>query len=176
MLLSCQPQDASFIVEASHPDMDLVNGVLLFKKRPFNGTLNSYYTPSKLKAKTIYRNGKKEGLEVSWHPSGSVATNRFYSKGIKTGVHKGWWDHGLPKYVYHFNALGTYHGNIKEWYRNGGLFRDFNYEHGQEVGLQQLRHLDGPIKANYEVVNGERFGLIGLKKCFRVTTGSQQIK
>ena len=29
--------------------------------------------------------------------------------------------------------------------------------------------LDGNIKANYEVINGERYGLIGLKKCFTIS-------
>ena len=31
-----------------------------------------------------------------------------------------------------------------------------------------LWDLNGNIKANYEVINGERYGLIGLKKCFTV--------
>ena len=35
---------------------------------------------------------------------------------------------------------------------------------------------DGTIKANYEVVNGERFGLIGLKKCYTVTVNEDEVK
>ena len=41
----------------------------------------------------------------------------------------------------------------------------FHYIDGKEVGSQKLWQEDGRIKANYEVKNGERFGLIGLKKC-----------
>ena len=45
----------------------------------------------------------------------------------------------------------------------------FNYINGKEAGKQLLLKSNGNIKANYEVVNGERFGLIGLKKCYTVT-------
>lgn len=45
----------------------------------------------------------------------------------------------------------------------------FNYENGNENGRQQLWKVDGTIKANYEVVHSERFGLIGLKKCNNVS-------
>ena len=68
-----------------------------------------------------------------------------------------------------------YHGNVKEWYSNGQLYRDFNFNNGKEVGSQKLWKLDGTIKANYEVVKGERFGLIGLKKCYQVSVGSDEI-
>ena len=43
-------------------------------------------------------------------------------------------------------------------------FRDFNYINSKETGSQKLWYETGKIKANYEVINGERFGLIGLKK------------
>ena len=44
----------------------------------------------------------------------------------------------------------------------------FHYKNGKEVGSQRLWKADGSIKANYEVVGGERFGLIGLKKCYNM--------
>jgi antitoxin component YwqK of YwqJK toxin-antitoxin module len=53
---------------------------------------------------------------------------------------------------------------------------DFNYKNGKETGSQRLWKPDGSIKANYEVVNGERFGLIGLKKCYTVTVDKNEIK
>ena len=35
---------------------------------------------------------------------------------------------------------------------------------------------DGTIQANYEVVNRDRFGLIGLKKCYTVTVNKDEIE
>ena len=51
----------------------------------------------------------------------------------------------------------------------------FNYKKGKESGSQRLWKTDGSIKANYDVVNGERFGLIGLKKCYQVTVGNDTV-
>ena len=75
-----------------------------------------------------------------------------------------------------FNEKGEFHGVVKEWYKSGQIFRDFNYAEGKELGSQRMWKNDGTLKANYEVVNGERFGLIGLKKCYTVTVDSVEVK
>ena len=73
-----------------------------------------------------------------------------------------------PSRTYVFDNNGRYNGKVEEWYVNGQKLREFNYTEGLENGKQKLWDLDGNIKANYEVINGERYGLIGLKKCFTV--------
>jgi len=147
----------------------------MYKDVPFDGFLKSYYDSKKTKSKAHYNQGKKEGLETILHQNDSVASKRFYTKGVKTGIHKAWWENGNPKFVYHFNDKGEYNGNVKEWYTSGTLYKDFNYMNGKESGSQKLWYQTGKIKANYEVVNGERFGLIGLKKCYQVTVGSDEV-
>ena len=164
------------MVEASDKNLKLDNGVLLYNETPFEGQLVSYYEAEKLKSKIEYAGGKKHGYEKQWYDSGNKLIERFYKKGFKTGIHKSWWTDGKQKFEYHFNEKGEFHGVVKEWYKSGKIFRDFNYVDGKEVGSQRLWKFDGTIKANYEVVNGERFGLIGLKKCYTVTTNSYEIK
>jgi antitoxin component YwqK of YwqJK toxin-antitoxin module len=46
---------------------------------------------------------------------------------------------------------------------------------GKEEGTQKAFKSDGRIKANYTVINGERFGLIGMKRCFTVDNEESQI-
>ncbi len=165
------------VVLENDSSLKLENGILLYNNSIFSGCIEGYYENSeKLKSKANYKLGKKHGLETFWYQNDSVATKRLYTNGLKTGTHKAWWPAGNSKFVYHFNEKGEYHGSIKEWYKTGQIFREFNYIHGKEVGSQRLWYQNKKIKANYEVVNGERFGLIGLKKCYTVTLNSDEVK
>jgi len=107
----------------------------------------------------------KEGLEKIWYVNSQLSSSRTYKEGVKVGSHKGWWENGNFKFDYLYNNKGEYSGKIMEWYPNGKLYKEFTYEKGKEEGSQKMWKLNGNIKANYVVINGERFGLIGLKKC-----------
>lgn len=174
-LCSCSKSEKYDNVEGIDKALRLTNGVLYYKDVLFTGNVVSYYDVSKLKSETIYENGRKQGYERQWLANGELIESRFYLKGKKAGIHKAWWGNGNLKFEYHFNNNGEYHGTVKDWYSSGQLLSDFNYENGIEVGSQKMWKLDGSLKANYEVVNGERFGLIGLKKCYQVTVGSNEV-
>lgn len=163
-------------INASDTNLHLDNGILFYRDVPFNGIISEYYTYKTIKSKTDYKEGKKHGTEMRWYKDGSKLSERFYSGGFKTGVHRSWWPSGDLKFEYHFNDKGEFHGVVKEWYKSGQIFRDFNYRKGKEDGKQRMWKTDGSIKANYEVVDGERFGLIGLKKCYTVTVNSDDIE
>ncbi|PWH83180.1 hypothetical protein DIS18_01100 [Algibacter marinivivus] len=176
MTLSCNTSSDKKNVNALDENLKLDNGVLFYNEVPFEGVLVSYYAPEKLKSKIEYIEGRKHGSENQWYKNGNKLVERFYKDGYKTGIHKSWWEDGTPKFEYHFNEKGEFDGNVKEWHKNAQIFRDFNYVAGKESGKQRMWKIDGTIKANYEVVNGERFGLIGLKKCYTVTVNKDEIK
>ena len=157
-------------------NLKLDNGILFYNETPFDGVLVAYYEAEKLKSKIEYVNGKKHGYEKQWYRNGDKLIERFYKEGFKTGIHKSWWADGTKKFEYEFNEKGEFHGVVKEWYKSGQIFRDFNYAEGKELRSQRMWKNDGTLKANYEVVNGERFGLIGLKKCYTVTVDSVEVK
>lgn len=149
--------------------LELKNGVLLYFNTPFDGILTAYDPVNKTYSETGYIHGKKEGEERKIYDNQRVAEIRFYKKGYKVGTHQGWYPDGRLKFEYHFNEDGVYHGTFKEWYQNGQLLKSFNYVYGKENGSQQMWLSNGNMRANYVVKNGERYGLIGLKKCFTVT-------
>lgn len=173
---SCGPDREIYVIDAQHHELLLNNGVLMYKEQPFNGILEDYYSNGLKKVEVMYDDGRKHGVETQWYFDGAIAARRHYFEGKKSGLHKGFWENGNNKFIYQFNNMGAYDGNIKEWYRSGEIMRDFNYVNGKENGSQKMWMQNGSIRANYEVVNGERFGLIGLKKCYQVTTGSDEIK
>lgn len=173
-LLSCEREE--LVMDKTSTELELVNGVLYYQKNIFNGLLVSRYDDASFKMKLQYVNGRKDGYEKQWHLNGELSQSRLYSHGIKIGNHLGWWEDGTQKFDYHYNEKGEYNGNRKEWYKNGQLVRDFNYSNGKEIGSQRMWTDSGKIRANYEVKNGERFGLIGLKKCYTVNTDSNELQ
>lgn len=176
ILCGCHSTSNKQIVSASNKNLVLDNGVLFYNASPFNGILMSNYDSGTIKTKVEYVAGKKDGSEIQWYENGRKLSERFYTKGFKVGTHRSWWENNNLKFEYYFNEKGEYHGEMKEWYQSGQLLRAFNYLNGKELGSQRLWKPDGSIKANYEVVNGERFGLIGLKKCYTVTVDKDEIK
>jgi antitoxin component YwqK of YwqJK toxin-antitoxin module len=154
----------------SNDDVNLVlnNGILRYRSIPFQGILTDYDEVNETYNETIYVNGKKEGIESKMYHNRILAEVRTYKNGLKVGTHSGWYKDGSLKFEYHYNDAGVYEGSFKEWYSNGQMVKSFNYSNGKENGSQQMWLSNGNIRANYVVKNGERFGLIGLKKCYTV--------
>ncbi|TYA92385.1 hypothetical protein FUA24_02225 [Seonamhaeicola marinus] len=175
LIVSCGNKEP-LVINADDQNLKLNNGVLEYHDDPFTGKLESTYANSAKHSEVFYYNGLKEGGEKQWYGNGILAMERFYHEGVKVGVHKAWWSNGIHKFVYYFNDKGEHHGNLKEWDITGLLIRDFNYKNGKESGAQKMWKDNGEIKSNYVVVNGERFGLIGLKKCYTVTVDKDEIK
>ena len=159
---------------ASNIDLEIVNGILLYKNMPFSGEIKSFDEINQTKNITTYFKGAKHGIEQKWYSNDSLAEVRYYTNGLKVGVHKSWWENGCPKFEYPYSNTGSYDGTLKEWYVNGQQVLEFNYKNGKESGIQRMWLANGNIRANYTVVEGERFGLIGLKKCYTVKTNNDE--
>ncbi len=150
--------------------LEIHNGVLYHQNSKFTGVLKSFDAINLTNNTARYLYGRKEGEERKVYQNNELAEVRFYRSGVKIGTHKSWRTNRQQKFEYPYNNSGVYHGTVKEWYPDGQLLKEFHYFEGKEVGTQKMWAANGNIKANYTVVNGERFGLIGLKKCYSVTT------
>ena len=174
LLFSCTR--AELMVNKTDTALQMENGVLHYQNIPFTGLLIATYADNSFSLKMQYKKGRKDGYEKQWYANGTLSQSRLYAKGIKIDNHLGWWENGLPKFNYYFNEKGAYEGSRKEWYKNGQALLSFNYMKGKEHGSQRMWNDAGKIKANYDVVNGERFGLIGLKKCYTVNKDSNALQ
>ena len=107
-------------------------------------------------------------LELSvtrrYYADGQLAEERGYVAGKESGLHRGWWPNGSPRFVYAY-AGGALEGESREWFPSGALWRDQHYARGHESGLQRLYWEDGRVRASYEVIEGRRYGLMGAKGC-----------
>ncbi len=175
MLSSCE-KSTVLVVPKEDSNLVLKNGKLFYQENTFSGIVLDSNRFSQMKKRTSYINGRKHGKEVKKYFNDSLAELRMYNRGVKVGIHKGWWPNGNKKFEFYFNEKGFYHGSLKEWYVNGKLLKSFNYKDGKEQGSQKIWKQNGKIATNYVADDGERYGLIGLKKCYTVTENKNTLK
>lgn len=169
-------QEKELIITYQQQFFTQKKGILLYREQPYTGKLLVYDAINKTHNSITYKEGKKHGKEEKRYTTHILAEQRFYTNGVKTGIHQAWWSNGSLKFRYRFNAVGAYHGTIEEWYENGQQLKAFNYEHGKESGSQKMWQVDGKLRANFVTKNGERFGLIGLKKCYAINATNETIQ
>jgi antitoxin component YwqK of YwqJK toxin-antitoxin module len=99
-----------------------------------------------------------------FYSDGRLAESRQYTHGEKTGVHRGWWDSGMPKFECRFVA-GRSEGDCREWYSSGRLATIHRFKDGAETGLQRGWSANGAPQFSYEMRNGRRYGLLGALNC-----------
>ena len=57
------------------------------------------------------------------------------------------------------DSEGNPHGNCKEYYANGKIFKDQNYKHGIHHGNQKTYHENGNVFIDYNYKNGIQHGV-----------------
>jgi hypothetical protein len=141
---------------------------LFFSGQKFSGFTYMLYPNGDTSFLIAYVNGLQEGLCKKWYPGKKPAEVRLYNKGKKDGIQQAWWYNGNPKFMF-VASEDEYEGESKEWNTNGALIKLFHYTKGQEEGSQQLFYDNGKIRANYIIIAGRRYGLLGTKNCVNVS-------
>ena len=92
-----------------------------FKGGVLNGESRVYAQDTGLVLdKTLYKEGKLDGISQGWHVSGLLAWEAEYQKGKLSGVQRTWFDDGSIKSVETYVA-GQKHGWCSYWLSSGGL-------------------------------------------------------
>jgi antitoxin component YwqK of YwqJK toxin-antitoxin module len=169
-LISCNEKSTKqLFVVASSKEISIDNDIVYHQKKTFTGILFELQPNNKdtLFLQT-YKNGLLDGVAKKWFPNHQLMEYREYKLGRKNGLQKAFWDNGNKRFE--FNAVDdAYEGEMKEWSVNGHLFHWANYKNGQEEGSQKMWYENGKIRANYVIVNGKRYGLLGTKNCKNVS-------
>lgn len=115
-----------------------------------------------------YLSGLQSGNDKKWFANKNISEDREYSSGKKNGKQIAFWDNGKKRFEFTANN-DAYEGEMKEWNFEGKLIHLANYKNGQEEGTQRLWYENGKIRANYVILNGKRYGLLGTKNCRNVS-------
>jgi len=154
-------------------EISIGNDVVYWRGTPFSGFLYAMDAKGK---DTIsiegYLNGQLEGDCKKWYGNNQKAKQlmeeRSYLDGKKNGKQIAYWPNGNKRFE--FRAVNDgYEGEMKEWSEDGKLFHLANFKNGQEDGVQKLWYENGKIRANYVIINGKRYGLLGTKNCKNVS-------
>ncbi|MCP9766476.1 toxin-antitoxin system YwqK family antitoxin [Lacihabitans sp. LS3-19] len=150
-------------------NITLKNDTVFFDNRKYDGYL---YELAENQKDTIllegYKDGLLEGVQKKWYENKQIMELRHYSKGTKNGAQIAYWENGQKKFE--FTAKNdAYEGEMKEWTFDGKLIHLATYKDGQEDGQQKLWYDNGKIRANYVIIKGKRFGLLGTKNCKNVS-------
>ena len=161
LLIACQSQDEKNI---NNKHLSLVNGVMLYKEKPYSGTLFSKIdTVTTYKA--VYVDGKKNGEEQKFFFNGKLSESTFYTDSKKSGTRRAWWNNEQLMLEHHYTDNGKRTDTLREWSSKGQLLKEKNYTNGNEDGWQRVWDYNGKIIANYQVINGNIYGLVGSEKC-----------
>ncbi len=153
-----------------------VNNTILFCNEPFNGTLFQLANNGKdTLVSEQFANGLLDGISKKWYPNSQLMEQRTYKLGRKQGIQTAFWYNGNKRFE--FTAENdAYEGELKEWSEDGKLFHVAHYVNGQEAGVQKMWYTNGTIRANYVIVKGKRYGLLGTKNCKNVSDSIFSVK
>jgi antitoxin component YwqK of YwqJK toxin-antitoxin module len=150
-------------------DIKMYQGITYIRDTAFSGVLYGLFPATKdtMLIKN-YVKGKEEGEWKEFYENKTLKEIRYFVGGKKEGQYLAWWQNGNKKLDYSFQN-NEYQGICKEWNSQGLLIKEANYAAGHELGTQKTWYDNGKIKANYVIINGRRYGLLGTKNCKNVS-------
>jgi len=134
-----------------------------------SGRITARYPNEKLHKHIPVIDGMKEGVVLTYFPSGQVMFSESYNKNRLDGKVQRWGMESGYQLIAQLNYKeGKLHGVQKKWYATGELHKLMYMAHGREEGLQRAYRKNGVLYANYEAKNGRVFGLRRTQLCFEL--------
>lgn len=120
-----------------------------------HGTVAYYHTSKMLKSRGIYKDGKKEGMQVSFDAEGNMNDSANYVAGRLKGIRLAWTADGIQIDSMHFDGAGN--GVQVTWYEEGPA-RAAGYwtQDTLKKGKWKYYHANGQVKATEDYVDGKR--------------------
>jgi antitoxin component YwqK of YwqJK toxin-antitoxin module len=148
------------------------------------GTWNYYYENGSVRESQEFESGKKDGVNLGYHPNGMKSYELFWKNDLaigkytyyttsgalkidkelldskNNGAFKEYFDIGKSALEYE----GTYkndfiNGSLKEYYSDGTLFKDANYDLKMLNGLEKTYNIKGTLVAEVNYKDGELNGI-----------------
>lgn len=149
--------------------LTVVQDITYWNQQPFSGYLLQLDSSTHdTLVYAGYKKGQPHGIHKKWYAPHRLQEVRYYEDGQKHGQQVTYWENGNKKFE--FTAQhDQYEGELREWLPDGRLVHLGTYHLGQEEGPQKMWYDNGKVRANYIMVGGKRYGLLGTKNCKNVS-------
>lgn len=151
------------------------NEVVFLGDKKYNGFLLELSSSNDTLLVEGYMDGLLSGVCKKWYPNKQLKEERTYIGGKKNGKQIAYWENGNKRFEF-IAKNDAYEGELKEYSSDGHLFHLGTYVNGQEEGPQKMWYNNGKIRANYVIIKGVRYGLLGTKNCRNVSDSIFAVK
>ena len=171
MACSCsksEPKVPKNYCQKSSKEITVLNDVVFLNKNKYSGFLFELDPNRDTISSEGFINGQLSGICKKWFPNKKLLEERVYVGGKKNGKQVAYWESGNKRFEF-IAKNDAYEGELSEWTFDGKLTHLAHYKEGQEEGSQKLWYDNGKIRANYVIIKGKRYGLLGTKNCKNVS-------
>ena len=171
MACSCsrnEPKVPKTYCQKSFKEITVLNDVVFLNKHKFSGFLFELDSNRDTISSEGFINGQLSGICRKWYSNKNLLEERMYAGGKKNGKQLAYWENGNKRFEF-MAKNDAYEGELSEWTFDGKLTHLAHYKEGQEEGSQKLFYDNGKIRANYVIIKGKRYGLLGTKNCKNVS-------
>ena len=113
---------------------------------PKRGTMMNWNSAGQLVGKTLFKDGKQDGLSFMSYPNGQRLSEGLFVDGQRQGPRTRWHENGQKKSVYTFKN-GLRDGPYTNWYENGKRSSQSAYKNGKRHGEYKRWHKNGQLWA-----------------------------
>jgi antitoxin component YwqK of YwqJK toxin-antitoxin module len=125
-----------------------------YKDNMKQGIWVTYFPSGAVKSKITFKDNRPEGYCITYFENGNVQEEGTWSNNRWTGAYKLRYENGTIQHEFTYNDNGKRSGENKYYYPNGKLMIDENCTDGKQTGVTTEYYDDGTVKAKEVFNNG----------------------
>jgi antitoxin component YwqK of YwqJK toxin-antitoxin module len=130
-----------------------------YDKGSLNGTYLEFYPNGKKQLESHYKDGQLDGAYEKYTAEGALIERKNYVGGLLDGKYETFYPTGTdyPEYIYAY-VRDSIHGPVVQYYENGKVMFQVDFEMGQRRGIEKHFYPDGSPQRAYTYQNGQLNG------------------
>ena len=149
-------EDNEFIGSLAKPEgvnyneLEFPKGIAFLKgsDTPYTGKATYYYENGQKRREEYYKEGKKDGLWVSWYKNGQKSEEENWKDGKRNGLMVGWHENGQKESEWNFKD-GKWDGLWVVWHKNGQKESE-HYRDGSKISEKFWNSKGEPVDSREE--------------------------
>jgi len=127
-------------------ELELHEGIycLVGSDTPYTGKSFALYENGQKRSETNWKDGKMDGLWISWHENGQKGAETNFKDGKPDGQTIAWHDNGQKQSEANWKD-GKLNGLKTTWYKNGQKFMKGNWKDGNKVSAKYWNPKGEPV-------------------------------